>query len=60
MSTYMRCIAHAIDNRAALLSMACAEVCTLCGGVEAYVQDWRYMQGVSQSRKIVYKLTTSS
>ena len=39
MPAYMQCIAHAIDNRAALLSMACAEVCTLCGGVEVYVQD---------------------
>ena len=39
MPTYMQCIARAIDNRASLLSMACAEVYTLCGGVEV----WRCM-----------------
>ena len=53
MPTYMQCIAHAIDNRAALLSMACAEVCTLCGGVEVYVQDWRYMVFHNQGKLFI-------
>ena len=53
MPTYMQCIAHAIDNRATLLSMACAEVYTLCGGVEVYVKDWRYMVFQSQGKLFI-------
>ena len=39
MPTYMQCIAHAIDNRAALLVMACAEVYMYI----PYVEGWSYM-----------------